>query len=127
MIGEPKYDLGQVQALVDAGRYWFSAPSRSLSEVIRVYRETALPKSQSEAEEFIRFGVEALEPKHFVGRTMQWGSEIADQYGIMLDGRPWFIKFLIGAEGDLEEISFHPPEKPLPIKSGEVIPAEDVS
>lgn len=57
---------------------------------------------------------------------MQWQTDVADQYGILFDGRPWFVKFLIGDDGLLEEFSFHPPEKPLPIKSGAVIPAEEV-
>lgn len=49
MIGESKYDLAQVKALLNAGKYWISAPPRSLDEVIRVYRDSDSPKSQSEA------------------------------------------------------------------------------
>lgn len=46
-----------------------------------------------------------------------------DKYGLMFDGRPWFIKFAI-VDGELEEISFHPPEKELKTLSGLVIPKE---
>lgn len=103
----------------------FPLRSLSLDQVIRVYQDSESPKSQWEAEEFIRAGMKALEPKNFAGRTRQWESEIADQYGIIFDGKPWFVKFLIGQDGELEEISFHPPEKPLAIKSGEIIPSEE--
>lgn len=124
MLGTSKYDLEEVKKLVLAGRFWISAPSRSIDEVVRVYVETSWSKSEADARNFICEGLLALRPGNFAGRAIQWSGEVADQYGLIFDGRPWFVKFLIGEDGDVEEISFHPPARPLKTQDGSIISAE---
>lgn len=75
MAQTPKHDLNSVQALIRCGladSIWFSAPSRSLNEVVRVYSSTDTPKSLAEAADFICAGLLELTPKHFVERVLQW-------------------------------------------------------
>ncbi len=122
----PKYDLKTVQDFVrggDGDAIWFSAPSRSINEVIRVYSNADAPKSLAEAAEFICDGILLLTEKHFVVRVLQWGV-VADVYGLIYDERPWYVKFVF--EDDLlEEISFHPPERELKTVGGYLIPVEE--
>jgi hypothetical protein len=121
----PKHDLISVQALIRRGvadSIWFSAPSRSLNEVVRVYSGTDTPKSLAEAADFICAGILELTPRHFVERVLQW-EVVADVYGIIYDHRPWYVKFVLD-DGVLEEISFHPPEKALKTVGGLQIPTE---
>ena len=120
-----KYDLNIVQKLIRRGvadSIWFSAPSRSLYEVVRVYSNSDAPKSLVEAADFICAGLLQLKPDHFVKRVLQW-EVVADVYGLIFDGRPWYVKFVLN-DGVLEEISFHPPEKTLKTVAGLQIPAE---
>lgn len=64
-----------------------------------------------------------LKPTHFVGRVSQWsGSVVADVYGAIFDERPWYIKFVLGEDGVVEQISFHPPEHDMVTVSGLKIP-----
>jgi hypothetical protein len=122
----PKYDLSTVQLLVHRNvpdTIWFSAPSRSVDEVVRVYRTSATPKNPTEAAAFILQGLLALTGGNFVERLMQWGT-VADVYGLVFDGRPWYVKFVF-EDGVLEEISFHPPQRPMTTITGLVIPAEE--
>lgn len=125
MSQKPKYDLQQVHTLcrrADLDRIWFSAPSRSISTVIRAYSRTDAPKGFVEASQFILAGILTLTTADFVERTLQWGGpEVADVYGLLFDGRPWYVKFIL-SDGVLEEISFHPPEAPLRTVSGTIIP-----
>lgn len=39
---------------------------------------------------------------------------------MIFDGHSWYIKFRIDQDGDLEILSFHPPEKPLVTANGTV-------
>jgi hypothetical protein len=124
----PKYDLETVQAVCLSGsldKIWFSAPSRSLYEVIRIYAKTSEPKSLDEATKFILEGLLKLTTNDFVGITSQWET-VTDVYGLMYDGRPWYIKFALEDDGSLQEISFHPPSKELETISGNTIPKGDV-
>lgn len=114
------YNLAEVFRLIDADKVVFTAPSRSLRQVMAVYSGT---KSEKEAREFIYEGIKCLTDNHFCGSQMQWVDLVVDKYGLMFDGRPWFIKFAI-VDGELEEISFHPPEKEFKTLSGLVIPKE---
>lgn len=59
---------------------------------------------------------------------LQWGdaSCIADVYGLIFDGKPWFVKFRIDEDGELDEISFHAPAKEIKTVAGKVIPAGEV-
>ncbi len=123
----PKYDLKQMQSLVQAGdldKIWFSAPSRSVYEVIRVFKETDTPKNYEEAIDFILNGLLALTKDHFVKVSPQWDNEFADVYGLEFENLPWFVKFIL-KDGELEEISFHPPKEEMKTVSGKVIPPEE--
>jgi len=103
-----------------------SAKSRSVDAVIWAFRGSSNPKSVSEAVKFILDGIKALDDGAFVQSAVQWGDPkcIADIYGLIFEGKPWFVKFLIDENGILEEISFHPPEKDLKTVSGRKIQKE---
>lgn len=123
----PKYDLKEIQSLVkssDMDKIWFSAPSRSINEVIRVYGNTDNPKSYEDAVDFIFDGLLALTRDDFVKIAPQWENEFADVYGVIFDELPWFVKFIFN-DGELEEISFHPPKQEMKTVSGNVIPPEE--
>jgi hypothetical protein len=120
-----RYPLQEVLRLVDEKKGWFSARPRSTLAVTKAYEGSTNPKSQDEAEAFIWQGIRSLTDAHYCESVLQWGDPkcIADVYGIIFDGRPWYVKFRINdEEGLLEEISFHPPEKEMRTVSGMVIP-----
>ena len=122
MAQAPKYDLQEIFAIIDGGdknRVWFSAPSRSIQEVIKVYQGSIDFKDAEEAAIFILKGIRSLKPENFVERILQWDA-IADVYGVIFDSRPWYVKFMV-EDGILNEISFHPPTKPLKTISGLII------
>ena len=118
-----KYDLKAVQHLcrsADLGNIWFPAPSRSIAKVIEVYGGTDAPKGYEEAMQFILSGIQALSPGDFVERVLQWGAIAADVYGLIFDGRPWYVKFIF-ENGNLEQISFHSPDKPMKTVLGKTV------
>ncbi len=123
MASIAKYPLTDVFRAIDETRYWFSAPSRSLAEVIRVFEKLGAPKSEAEATHFILQGIKLLQETDFVQSVLQWNDPkcIADVYGKVIEGQPWFIKFRIDEDGVLEEISFHPPNKSMTTVNGTVI------
>ncbi len=112
------YSLADVFRLIDEGKVTFTAPSRSINQVMAVYGSA---KNEREIKAFIFEGIKQLTANNFCGSQMQWGDLVVDKYGLIFDGRPWFVKFAI-VDGDLEEISFHPPEKELKTLSGLIIP-----
>lgn len=118
MAQKARYDLQQVFQLAADGKYWFPAKTRSSYAVMKIYN-----LSSEEAETFILKAIRELTEAHFCERVIQWGDSkcIADVYGLIYDGRPWYVKLRI--EDDfLEEISFHPPEKEMKTVGGMVIP-----
>jgi hypothetical protein len=48
---------------------------------------------------------------------------LGDEYGLVYEKRGWYAKFRIDEDGDLDEISFHPPERELKTVGGLVIAA----
>lgn len=99
--------------------------SRSIDQVIESYGKAKTQESILEAEDFILNGIQKLTEQNFYKRVIQWDdlSCIADVYGIILDGKPWFVKFRIDFEEDLlEEISFHSPEAEFTTVGGIKIP-----
>ena len=128
MAQTPKYDLRTVQAICssrDLEKVWFSAPSRSLHEVIRIYAKASHPKTLDDATGFVLQGILKLTGDDFAGRTTQWDT-VTDVYGLMFDDRPWYIKFALEEDGTLQEISFHPPSKEIETVGGKKIPKGDV-
>ena len=120
-----RHPLNEVKRLVKAFldkrdcTVWFSAASRSIDPVVAIYPHF----STQEATDWILRAILNLSEGDFCSSTLQWGDPnlVADIYGLIYDGKSWFVKFLI--ENDcLEEISFHPPEKTLTTVSGKQIP-----
>lgn len=119
-----RYLLTDVFALIESGNYWFSAPSRSYRSVVNVFAKTRSPKTPEQATAFILAGIKTLTENHFVQTVLQWGSG-ADVYGLIYEGYPWYIKFMIDDDG-LQEISFHIAEKEMVTVGGIKIPAGDL-
>ncbi len=122
MAQTPKYSLQEIFAIIDSGDkslIWISAPSRSVIEIVKVYQSSSQGMDAELATKFIIKGLRALTPDCFVERVLQWDA-VADVYGIIFDGKPWYVKFML-EDGIINEISFHPPEKPLKTISDRVI------
>lgn len=129
MAAQARYPLADVFSIISSGdseRVWFSAPSRSIDKVIKVYMKTNTPKTIQEAQNFIMSGIKSLTPNDFVQSQLQWDDPkcVADVYGLIYDNKPWYVKFLI-EQGDLEQISFHPPEKEMKTVTGKIISQGD--
>ena len=130
MTGVAKYPLDEVFKLIRASKYWFSTPSRSVNEVVKVYATTKTPKSNVEAEKYILDGLFALKDANFFKSSRQWDMTV-DIYGLILDTHPWFVKFAIADEENdagvsepwLQEISFHPPDQAFKTVGGISIPS----
>lgn len=113
-----KNELPHVFGLIHANKYWFSAPSRSVSKVIEVYAASGKPMTNTEAEAFIIQGVLALKEENFFQSGTQW-EMVVDIYGLIHHGLPWYVKLGVQDEETedgtkepwLQEISFHQPEK----------------
>lgn len=115
------YSLVEVFRLIGERKVIFSAPSRSIRRVIDVYRGSDAPKTETDARDFILEGLKTLTERNFCGSQVQWGDLVVDKYGLIYDGKPWFVKFAI-TDGELEEISFHPPEQELRTHGGLLVP-----
>jgi len=78
--------------------------------------------SYDEAYGFVSAAVQALSVDNF-HRTVPLTYDIADEYGLSLDGTGWYIKLYI--DHDVPEvvvISFHPPQRPMRTKAGMIKP-----
>ena len=125
MAASPAHPLGEVKRLVNAylqkgeDTVWFSAKSRSIDAVSEVYPQWTV----AEIIRFILAAILTLTEGDFCSSNLQWGGSnlVADVYALIYDGKPWFVKFLV-ENSCLEEISFHPPERPLKTASGKIIP-----
>ena len=125
MAPKAKHPLGEVKRLVNAflekgeDTVWFSATSRSIDPVVALYPHF----SAEEAIQLILNAILTLSEGDFCFSNLQWGDPnlVADVYGIIHDGKSWFVKFFV-ENNCLEEISFHPPEKSLTTISGKKIP-----
>lgn len=54
---------------------------------------------------------------------MQLTYDVADKFGINIDGTGWYIKLCIDRDvPEVVVISFHPPERPMRTKAGMVKP-----
>lgn len=124
-----RYSLPEVFAIIDTAdldRVWFSAPPRSLKAVLMIYQsEVSGPKDPGEAKRFILQGIRILKEVNFVRTVVMWNdpSCLADEYGLIYEKRGWYAKFRIDEDGDLDEISFHPPERELKTVGGLIIQA----
>jgi hypothetical protein len=130
MAERPKYELADVFQLIRVSKYWFSARSRSVNEVIRVYANSGSPKTTADAEKLILNALLTLTEKNFYQRNFQW-EVILDIYGLIYDNRCWYVKFAVVDEEEngmtdlwLQEISFHPPKEGSVTLGGIKIKAE---
>ena len=126
----PKFSLTDVFAVIDSGdekRIWFSAKRRSVAAVIEVFRRAGTPKTYEEAVRFILEGIKTLTDADYVQTTTLFNDPtyVVDLYGVSFDGRPWYVKFRLDDDGDLEELSFHPPETEMRTVGGKLIQAGD--
>ena len=121
-----RHPLEKVFELARTKRVWFSAKSKSVWAVMKVFENQAEPMTEVDAERFILNGLLTLTPDDFVESVIQWGdsSIVADVYGIVIANRPWYVKFVIDGDGELEEISFHPPLRDLKTCSSRVVKSE---
>lgn len=124
MAQTPKYDLEEAKSLASDCDILF--PNKSVNAVIAVFKDIiGSPKTTVEADDFIRDELAKLELKDFAERTLVFqNTVVADVYGKIINGQPWYIKFLIRIEDGetwLEELSFHPPDRPLKLQSGNII------
>ena len=126
MATKPAHPLDEVKKLVNAylkkseNTVFISAPSRSVDQVVAIYPHFTV---EQDAVNFILNGILTLAEGDFCFSNLQWNDPnlVADVYGFIYDGKPWFVKFLI-ENNCLEEISFHPPEKALKTITGKIIP-----
>lgn len=118
-----KFELDTVQQKVSSWKGgnknagWFSMPNCSVDYVIHIFE-----CSQAEAEEIIFDGLLRLEEDDFCRSIVIFDSELADEYGLEnYLGHNWYIKFMIGSDGELEELSFHPCERDMKLENGRTL------
>lgn len=122
---KPKYPLAEVEALIReyrAGRMSalaFSAPGASIKRITRVFS-----CSESEAADIAIAGVLKLDEESFSRSFVQW-EMVVDEYGLEgFMGHNWYVKLAIVTEDEdrlLDEISFHPLEKPMKVNDGRAL------
>lgn len=133
MGNEPKHDLNKVKEIAEKflsgaiNSVYFSAPSRSTEIVIE-----ALLCTEQKARASIVTGVLHLTPGDFSHRTIQWNDPcaVADVYGLeQYENIDWYVKFMFEedelGEPYLEQVSFHPVEKPLQLQDGRTLKPRD--
>jgi hypothetical protein len=110
----PRYPLDEVKKLVAEGAFMVMK-GRGLSLLIP-------PLTYREAMGFVAAAIEMLTVNNF-HRTVQLTYDLADEYGINIDGTGWYIKLCIDRDApEVVVISFHPPEYPIRTKAGMVKP-----
>jgi hypothetical protein len=110
----PHHSLDEVKKLVAAGDFSVMK-GRGLSLLIP-------PLTYEEAMGFVAAAIQMLASDNYHA-TVQLTYDIADEYGINIDGTGWYLKLCI--DHDVPEavvISFHPPERPMKTKAGIVKP-----
>lgn len=124
-MNSPKHDLAKIKSLIekflDGSKELiiFSAPSRSTKCVIEIFL-----CNQNEAEHTIAKGIMKLDDNDFSHRLYQWDTSM-DVYGLEnYKDANWYIKFNLIEDGDeiaLENVSFHPNDKPLLLTNGRTL------
>ena len=110
----PHYPLGEVKKLVAAGAF-MAMKGRGLSLLVP-------PLTYVEAMGFVAAAIQLLTVDNFHG-TVQLTYDVADEYGINIDGTGWYIKLCIDRDvPEVVVISFHPPERSMRTKAGMVKP-----
>ena len=108
---DPHWPLGEVKRLAAAGQIWVQKTRAAVffpttREAVQVATEIAL----------------SLDVGAF-SSTQELTHDVADVYGIVRDGKGWFLKLCIDVEvPELLIISLHPLERPLVTNAGVVKP-----
>lgn len=110
----PRYPLDEVKKLVAADAFMVMK-GRGLSLLVP-------PLTYAEAMGFVATAVQLLTIENFHA-TVQLTYDIADEYGVTIDGTGWYIKLCIDRSvPEVVVISFHPPERPMRTVAGVVKP-----
>lgn len=118
-IPGPRYVLADVQALVAKGEFWVSQ-GPAAARIISV-----LACTQKAARAYAANVIRSLAPDNYC-ETVQLSTDVADVYGIVVGGDPWYIKLCIDPNGpngnEVSVISFHPPQHAMRTKAGTIKP-----
>ena len=110
----PHYSLDEVKRLVAAGAFDVMK-GRGLSLLVP-------PMTYEAALGFVSAAIQLLTADNFHA-TVKLTYDVADEYGINIEGTGWYIKVYIDRDvPEVVVISFHPPERPLRVKAGLVKP-----
>ena len=110
----PHHSLDEVKRLVAANAFMVMK-GRGLSLLVP-------PLTYAEATGFVAAAVHMLTVDNFHA-TVQLTYDIADEYGINIEGTGWYIKLCIDRTvPEVVVISFHPPERPMRTAAGVVKP-----
>src|SRR5262245_48828798 len=110
----PHHPIDEVKKLVTAGAFMVMK-GRGLSLLVPQL-------TYVEAMGFVPAAIQLLTIDNFYG-TVQLTYDVADEYGINIDGTGWYIKLCIDRDvPEVVVISFHPPERPMRTKAGMVKP-----
>ncbi len=112
--GSPHYPLDEVKKLVAADNF-IVQKGRALNLLVP-------PLTYAQAIGFIAAAIQMLSTDNF-HRTVQLTYDVADEYGLNIDGTGWYIKICIDrAVPEVAVISFHPPQFPMRTKAGTIKP-----
>jgi hypothetical protein len=110
----PHHPLDEVKKLVTAGDFMVMK-GRGLALLVP-------PLSYVEATGFIAAAIQMLTIDNYHA-TVQLTYDIADEYGLNIEGTGWYIKLCIDrGVPEVVVISFHPPEHAMRTKAGIVKP-----
>lgn len=112
--GSPHYPLDEVKKLVAAGDFMVMK-GRALNLLVP-------PLTYAQAVAFVAAAIQMLSVDNFC-QTVQLTYDVADEYGLNIDGTGWYIKLCIDRTiPEVAVISFHTPQFPMRTKAGTVKP-----
>ena len=112
--GGPHYPLHEVKRLVAAGDFMVMKG--------RAFDLLVPPLTYAAALGFIAAAIQMLTVDNF-HKSVQLTYDVADEYGLNIDGVGWYIKVCIDRTvPEVVVISFHPPERPMRTRAGIVKP-----
>ena len=110
----PHYPLDEVKKLVAAGDFMVMK-GRALNLLVP-------PLTYGQALAFVAAAIQMLSVDNF-HKTVQLTYDVADEYGINIQGTGWYIKLCIDRTiPEVAVISFHTPQFPMLTKAGTVKP-----
>jgi hypothetical protein len=110
----PHYSLDEVKRLVASGQFMLMK-GRALNLLVP-------PLTYAEALRFVAAAVQLLSVDNF-HRSVQLTHDVADEYGLNIDGTGWYIKLCIDQiQPEVTVISFHTPQFPMRTKAGTIKP-----